>query len=256
MKDFQQDLPVNNKGLNANVEESARLLLRRIFRILHGCGIDSEKLRNINLTALEKAFEDPDSRPNFVTHRQVRVCSDVVLKWRRHPAFLNSEGLPARLFLDAKSPSFVELVETAAPGADWKELVASMIELGVVRVVANSRIDLLSESVVGCSGRDGSLVASEFVLEHISGFLGSVEYNVFEKPSREKGRFERACYALVPEDVVPVLENLISARGQDFVDVVDEWLARRASDATSKSRSVLVGAGAYVFVRTDMQQKY
>jgi len=108
---------------------------------------------------------------------------------------------------------------------------------------------LISESVVACSGRDGSAVASEPVLEHICGFLGSVEYNLFDKPSRARGRFERACYASVADKLVPVLENLVSSRGQDFVDVIDEWLARRAIRPTNGAGTVLVGAGAYVFVR-------
>jgi len=124
-----------------------------------------------------------------------------------------------------------------------------MEELGVVRITENKKIELISESVVACSGRDGSMVASEFVLEHICGFLGSVEYNVFDKPSRAKGRFERACYASVPQNLVPVLEHLVSERGQDFVDVIDEWLARRAVKVASKDATALVGAGAYVFVR-------
>jgi hypothetical protein len=174
------------------------------------------------------------------------------LRWRRNPKFLNSEGLPAKLSLDNKNPSFMELAEIAVPGEDWRELLESLVELGVVRHLGNEEIELLSDSVVACSGRDGTIVASECVLEHICGFLGSVEYNVFDKPSREKGRFERACYASVPEDIVPVLEKMINSKGQDFVDVIDEWLARRSIKSTGESASVLVGAGAYVFVRKNV----
>jgi hypothetical protein len=177
------------------------------------------------------------------------MCSDLVLKWRRDCSFLDDKGLPAQLSLNGEAPSFAELVEATAPGADLEELLSSMGELGVVRIAENKKIDLISESVVACSGRDGSMVASAFVLEHICGFLGSVEYNVFDKPSRAKGRFERACYASVPQNLVPVLEHLVSARGQDFVDIIDEWLARRAVKVTAEDATVLVGAGAYVFVR-------
>jgi len=151
--------------------------------------------------------------------------------------------------MNGGSPSFADLVNASAPGADPKELLSAMEELGVVRITENKKVELISESVVACSGRDGSMVASECVLEHICGFLGSVEYNVFDKPSRAKGRFERACYASVPLEFVPVLEQLVSSRGQDFVDVIDEWLARRAIRPSPGNGSVLVGAGAYVFVR-------
>jgi hypothetical protein len=128
-----------------------------------------------------------------------------------------------------------------------------MVELGVVRASDEKTIELISNSVVTCSGQDGLAVAGECVLEHICGFLGSVEFNVFDKPSRAKGRFERACYASVPKELVPVLQQLVSARGQDFVDVIDEWLTRRAAQQVSPGQGVLVGAGAYLFVREEFE---
>jgi hypothetical protein len=161
-------------------------------------------------------------------------------------------GLPAQLSLDGISPTFAELVEIAATGADPNGLLVTMEELGVVRTTDTRKIELISDSVVACSGQDGSSIASECVLEHICGFLGSVEFNVFDKPSRAKGRFERACYASVPRELVPVLQQLVSARGQDFVDVIDEWLARRAVKPNSNEGSLLVGAGAYLFVRENL----
>jgi hypothetical protein len=45
------------------------------------------------------------------------------------------------------------------------------------------------------------------------------------------------------------LENLVSSKGQDFVDIIDEWLARRAIRPTEVGEAALVGAGAYVFIR-------
>jgi hypothetical protein len=238
---------------NAPVSVSAKVLLRRVFRVLRGCGIKMDSLREMTREALLGVENVPDSHANRVTARQALMCCDVVLKWRRDPRFLDGNGLPASLSLTGKSPSFAELVETSAPGADWQRLMESMIELGVVRSTEDTCTELISDSVVACSGQDGSTVASECVLEHICGFLGSVEYNVFDKPSREKGRFERACYASVPKEIVPVLEKMISSRGQDFVDVIDEWLARRAVRPSDEASSVLVGAGAYVFVRENVE---
>jgi hypothetical protein len=124
-----------------------------------------------------------------------------------------------------------------------------MLELGVARMRDQSSVELVSESVVMCPGKEGSAISSESVLEHVCGYLGSVEYNLLDKPSRAKGKFERACYAWVPRNYVPVLEQLVSSRGQDFVDVIDEWLSRRVSTSNGEEDSVLVGAGAYVFVR-------
>jgi hypothetical protein len=145
--------------------------------------------------------------------------------------------------------SFGGLVRVCAPDEDPMTVLANLVELGVVRMADENSIELITESVVTCSGQDGLAVAGECVLEHICGFLGSVEFNVFDKPSRAKGRFERACYATVPRELVPVLQQLVSSRGQDFVDAIDEWLARRCVKATEAGSNVLVGAGAYLFVR-------
>ena len=233
------------------ISMSAQVLLRRVFRILRGCGISEVKLRRMALAAVDEVISIPDSRASRVTARQAIMCCDLVLKWRRDCKFLDADGMPAQLTLDDSSQSFSELVRDSAPGAKADGLLASLLELGVVRVTEDKRLELISDSVVACSGQDGLAIASEFVLEHICGFLGSVEFNVFDKPSRAKGRFERACYASVPKDLVPVLQQLVNARGQDFVDVIDEWLARRAVKPGTQVERALVGAGAYVFIRDD-----
>lgn len=233
------------------VSSSARVLLRRVFRILRGCGISEPNLRQMAAAAVNELANIPDSQPSRVTARQAIMCCDLVLKWRRDCRFVDSNGLPAQLVLEEGPSSFDELVRSSALGEDTESLLATMEELGVVRINDEGRVELISDSVVACSGQDGLAIASECVLEHICGFLGSVEFNVFDKPSRAKGRFERACYASVPRDLVPIIQQLVSARGQDFIDVIDEWLARRAVKTTVRQERVLVGAGAYVFVRED-----
>jgi acetolactate synthase regulatory subunit len=241
-------------GLNDAVFRCAHVLLRRVFRILRGCGFSEVELRAMAETAVSEIEKIPDSQRSRVTARQAMMCCDVVLKWRRDCDFLDGDGAPRMLSMNGESQSFASLVRLSAPGEDPQTMFATLSELGVVRMTDDKLIELISESVVTCSGQDGLAVAGECVLEHICGFLGSVEFNVFDKPSRSKGRFERACYATVPIELVPVIQHLVSSRGQDFVDVIDEWLARRCvkpTDAGSNESgpSLLVGAGAYLFVR-------
>ncbi len=231
------------------ISESARILLRRVFRILRGCGISEPELRQMATLAVNEIIRIPDAQPSRVTARQAMMCCDVVLKWRRDCRFVDSNGLPDQLSIHEAENSFESLIRACAPEADVGALLETMIELGVVRLTEDKRVELISDSVVTCSGQEGTAIASECVLEHICGFLGSVEFNVFDKPSRAKGRFERACYASVPRDLVPVLQQLVNARGQDFVDVIDEWLARRSVRSGEQRDTLLVGAGAYMFVR-------
>jgi hypothetical protein len=231
------------------ISSTARLLLRRAFRILKGCGLSEGELRLMAMSAVSEVIRIPDSQSSRVTARQAMMCCDVVLKWRRDYRFVDSGGLPGQLPMVGDGKSFQSLVHACAPDADANTLMENMIELGVIRATDDQRVELISESVVTCSGQEGAAIASECVLEHICGFLGSVEFNVFDKPSRAKGRFERACYATVPRELVPVLQQLVNTRGQDFVDVIDEWLARRTVKPSNQTDALLVGAGAYLFVR-------
>ena len=231
------------------ISASAQILLRRVFRILRGCGIRESELRLMANAAITDVIQIPDPQPSRVTARQAMMCCDVVLKWRRDCRFVDKSGLPNQLPIHAQENSFESLVRVSTPEVSATTILDTMIELGVVRLTDDNRVELVSESVVTCSGQEGAPIAGECVLEHICGFLGSVEYNVFEKPSRAAGRFERACYASVPRELVPVLQQLVNSRGQTFVDVIDEWLSRRSTKPSESRDSVLVGAGAYVFVR-------
>jgi hypothetical protein len=248
---YRQDLdPRRQSEAQENaIECSARLILRRVFRILKGCGISELELRKMAMSAVNEIVRIPDSQPSRVTARQAMMCCDVILKWRRDYRFVDSSGMPDQLPMANEQNSFESLVNACAPGADAKSLMDAMVELGVVRLIDEKRVELISDSVVTCSGQEGAAMASECVLEHICGFLGSVEFNVFDKPSRAKGRFERACYASVPRELVPVLQQLVNSRGQDFVDVIDEWLSRRSVKTSDQDATLLVGAGAYLFVR-------
>ena len=234
---------------DATISESAGILLRRVFRILRGCGLSELTLRQLATSAVDAIVQIPDAQPSRVTARQAMMCCDVVLKWRRDCRFVDLNGLPGQLRISEVENSFESLVHECAPGEDVGAFLRTMIELGVVRYTDDKHVELMSDSVVTCPGQEGATIASECVLEHICGFLGSVEFNVFDKPSRARGRFERACYASVPRELVPVLQQLVNSRGQDFVDVIDEWLARRTVRPADKSDTVLVGAGAYLFVR-------
>lgn len=234
---------------STSIEPSAYLLLRRAFRILKGCGLSSSHLGLLAAKALDDLQATPDIPLGGVSARDVLACCDVVLQWRRNCQFLDADGSPLALSICTGTPHFDELVNSAVQEHLPSDVLEVMLQLGVARMRDAETVELISDSVVACPGREKAAISSEIVLEHVCGFLGSVEYNVFDKPSRARGKFERACYAWVPRRHVPILEQLVSSRGQDFVDIIDEWLSRRTGELGEAQDSVLVGAGAYVFVR-------
>ncbi|HET8691866.1 MAG TPA: hypothetical protein VFM30_07030, partial [Steroidobacteraceae bacterium] len=76
------------------ISRSARILLRRVFRILRGCGISEAELRSMAKAAVDEIEKIPESQPSRVTVRQAMLCCDVVLDWRRNPKFLDVHGAP------------------------------------------------------------------------------------------------------------------------------------------------------------------
>lgn len=228
-------------------ELSAASLVERLVRILGACGVDGQFITEQVLRSLESTSDM--ARPRTIatsdgTH--LRACQ-VVFRWRRDKRFLGMDGLPALLHRGTHAPSFDALVSIVLPKDDPQALLEYMLGLEAV-AIRDGKIELLVESVLTCTGRAGSGLAAGAVLSHVNNFLRSVEFNLLEKPSTGKGRFERACYVSIPLKLVPVFERFVDSRGQDFVDVVDEWLERHRMSLEPAGPRVTVGAGAYMFV--------
>lgn len=232
------------------IRNAGRIVIGRVIRILHACGLSSSELLGIAQSEIAD-LRGPSVSQVLATTREILLCSNVLLRWRRDPQFISSEGLPLPLSVDNGPTSFSNLVRSVDPGVPFDMVLGKMRQLGAVRDTSPDMVEVLTDSILTCTGQDGHVVASESVLDHIGGYLGSVEHNLINKPERQLGRFERACYAVVPRGVVPVLERLIGAKGQDFVDSVDEWLSRRVASPNQQDGTVVVGAGAYVFIEND-----
>jgi hypothetical protein len=124
-----------------------------------------------------------------------------------------------------------------------------LVALGTVRVFG-SDVELVADSVLACSSGAGNAIAPKTVLAHLKGFLGSVEFNLANASGNasDHGRFERACYASISRELIPVFQRFVEARAQNFVDAVDEWLARHRAADDDVGPTRIAGAGAYLFV--------
>ncbi len=228
-------------------ELSAASLVERLVRILGACGVDGQFI--IEQVLKSVASSSTMDRPKTIATSDgahLRACQ-VVFRWRRDKRFLGQDGLPAPLYRVAPAPSFDGLVSIVLPNENSEALLEYMLGLEAVSM-RDGKIQLLVESVLACTGKGGSGLAAGAVLSHVNNFLRSVEFNLLEKPGAGKGRFERACYVSIPQRLVPVFERFMDSRGQDFIDVVDEWLERHRMSPEPVGPRATVGAGAYMFV--------
>lgn len=242
-------------GHQIDASEAAYLedVIRRLFRILGACGFGRDEIANATFALLDR-LDDVDLERNRLsaTADQHIALANVVLRWRRDPEFVGQDGLPATLPFEGEVGSFCRLMRLVAPKEDPGRSLNYMIAVGAVVCDLRQRVTLFAESLLTCTGRDLARVSPIPVLLHLNSFLGSVEHNLTERSGHRSGRFERACYASVPANLVPILERFVESRGQDFIDVVDEWLSRQPKP-DDQSPSVTVGAGAYVFVQPEIK---
>jgi hypothetical protein len=232
---------------NSDAEQSAALLIQRFVRILGACGLGAAQI--LEWVGSCVGGIDTMDRPRIISTTDgahLKACQ-VVFRWRRDRRFTDSSGLPAELGRREASPSFDDLVSLVLPGESSDHMLGYLQALEAVRC-ENGKVRLLVESVLASTGRSGDTLVPGAVLAHLNNFLRSVEFNLLEKKNNDGGRFERACYVAIPSNLVPIFERFVEQRGQDFVDVTDEWLERhRATVGLAGPRSV-VGVGAYMFV--------
>lgn len=240
----------NSAVLGSGLRDHASQLARTFACILNGCGFSSAEILSLMGSAtegLQAGLATPSLGSSVEDHL---ACTDIVFLWRHDPVFVDEHGEPKRLDRHGVGCSFDELVRKAAPGRDSDRLFAYLVGLGVIDSLSDGTCTLVTDSVLACSGTNGGRIASEVVLRHLLGFLGSVEFNLRTKAGNASGRFERACYSRIPANLAPVFEKLVEARGQNFVDSIDEWLVRHRTEDSKSTHTLLVGAGAYVFLRS------
>lgn len=232
----------------SSIEQQVAQLASLLFAIFESCNVDATLLAQ-QLVALTAAGQK-SSRPSSVwaSADLHLACTEVVFMWRRDPEFLDLEGNPKHLPIKGEGTSFVRLCQRAARDQSEELLLNYLANMGGIRLMDGGSVELLTESVLACATRPQHAVAPETVLMHLQGFLGAVEFNLRRKEGDPPPRFERACYSEIPSRLVPVFQQLVAARGQNFIDSIDEWLGRHRADESSPKGTCRVGAGAYMLL--------
>lgn len=175
-----------------------------------------------------------------------RECMEVMCLWRRDVRFMTSTGEPRGLPVSQGRPNFRDLCEAADVHTNPEELMELLEGFGAIKRGPDDQLIACTPTfLLGPALAQGGVVASDGVLRQLSGFLRVLRHNLTTGPSASRARFERSCGVRVAVELVPVLENLVSERGQDFIDAVDEWLERQRGIQSRSGRYVVVGAGAY-----------
>lgn len=173
-----------------------------------------------------------------------RDCMEVMCKWRRDTALVDSDGEPLPLEQGNGQQSFDALCKKVPCKNDSQIVLKALLDFGAVSTRSDGRI--CSETPTFLLGRaSGGLLATDGLLKQLEGYLHVVHRNVRSVAGPEKPKFERACTVSIASELEPVFDRLVRHRGQEFVDSVDEWLERNARQESVSGRYLELGVGVY-----------
>ena len=234
--------------------ELLALLVASLVRLLRAGGVNRNEIMDAVARAL--GAENTTSHPvQPVSLGQAqRDCMEVMCWWRRDPDFLTEDGLPAPLSLDSGMRSFRELCSRVRVMTNAADLLETLKTFGAIRIADGNQVIPETPTFLLSAGPGSIPLAFDGVLKQIAGFVRGIEHNVLDADVSNPRRFERACTVVIAEELLPVFERLVAGRGQDFIDVLDEWLERHSTAASQRNRYVEVGVGAY-FVNHGVVEK-
>lgn len=232
---------------SAATGELLTLLVASLVRLLQAGGLSRNDITGAVSSAL--AADDGSScsvQPVNLGEVQ-RDCMEVLCLWRRDPDFLTEDGLPAPLSIAIAggSRNFHDMCAKARVTTNSSELLATLQAFGAIRMADDNQVIPETPTFLLSAGSGSLKLAFDGVLKQIAGFIRVIEHNVLDADSGNKRRFERACTVVVAEELLPIFERTVASRGQDFIDVLDEWLERHCSTVSPQNRYVEVGVGAY-----------
>ncbi len=229
----------------ASIEELLAEVFNPFVRVLLESGVPAKVLLSGIEHALEFAARVDSKAQSIHLGKKQRVCMELMCLWRRHPRFLGENGLPTDLPTAGQRGSFADLCEMVGGDESPAELLETLVSFGAVEVQDDGRVSAVTPTfLLGSPARAGRM-ATDGVLKQLAGFLRVVEHNVSQSRNGRKRRFERSCTVVVAEEYLPIFERAVRAKGQLFIDVLDEWLERHRDRASPSGRYVEVGAGAY-----------
>lgn len=246
-------------------------ILRPLVRILlrHGvsAGAMSEIVNRVYVEVAENEFKVPgrkqsDSRISVLTglhrkhvarikkfpalekveleerhNRAVRVLSG----WSRDRRFQTKAGKPAVIPFEGKK-SFSELVEKYSGGVPPRAIRDELTRVGIIEINKQNKIKLKTKGYVpGSSDIEKLRILGMDAADLVS----TIDHNMTHK--HPDLRFQRTVvYDSIPLEHANEFRKLSAKYGQELLEKLDRWLAKRESNAQGK-RQQIIRLGASVF---------
>ncbi len=170
----------------------------------------------------------------------------ILAGWHQDPSFTGPYGLPLELTFEDGPNSFTELARRYCSDVPAAELLKELERVGVVSTLQNGQIRVLTRAYIPAQ-TDSAIV--QFMGVSLRDLAETLDCNLGEDES--EGYFERRVWT--PEGIsksdMPLFDQLVNQKGQEFLETLDNWLSARETDAEKlpDSLKVRVGVGVYLF---------
>lgn len=268
-------------GMSENVKKpllaACRHLLHPLVRILlrHGVsyGEFSDSVRGAYIDIAQNELVPPD-RPQTeariailtgLTKREVQRIwnldgeiddgvntnriARVLQGWSQDPQYLGPYGLPLEVPFEGATMSFEDLVRKYAGDVPARALLEELVRVNAAIEMDDGYVRLLNRTYVP-SPLDP--VGLERLGNVVNYFIDTVDFNL-QKKRQGQGRFERYAMTIegLSEQAFQRFDALIREKGQELLEVLDDWLGENETKGGHKlpsTEAIKTGVGIFHFI--------
>lgn len=220
-------------------------VVRQFVDLLVAGGTSADAIRAALKKALAKSVGVNSATTFTKLGTMQRDCMEVMCTWRRDTKFVDKRGEPLSLLNGIGAESFDALCGSAGCKNESPSILRTLVEFGAVSIDGDNKVVPETPTFLLGRAHGGGRLAVDGVLRQLEGFLQVVHRNVCSVSGQRKPRFERACTVSVAVELEAIFDRLVHARGQEFIDSIDEWLERNAKRESASGRYLELGAGVY-----------
>ena len=192
------------------------------------------------------AHRTPSSNANL--NRVGRILAG----WHQDPDFTGPYGLPLELPIAGDSNSFEALVLRYGDGST-QAVLDELEKIGSVLITGGTRVRVLTRAYIPSESDPAGL---QFMGMALTDLAETLDFNL--NPDVDGGLFERRVWTpagIDPLDM-PAFDAFVHAKGQQFLETLDNYLTARETDAEKvpSSKKIRVGVGVYLF--SDAHRKF
>jgi hypothetical protein len=170
----------------------------------------------------------------------------VLAGWHQDPDFTGPYGLPLELEFDSKPRGFTDLVRRYSGDLPPRAMLDELKRVGAVNVLPAGRIKVLTRSYIPTPADPAGV---QFMGVALRDLAETLDLNLNQDPNA--GYFERRVWtpAGIDPSAMPEFDALVNEKGQEFLEMLDNWITGKETDAESipPDQKIRVGVGVYLF---------